>query len=483
MTRNTFLSRGVFQIGPDGLEIPRNFPLGYPEWAAEAVESFVNASVCDLVGAQEAFFRSVGASALAHRAAISRLVGGCYVGDPPDLVVGQEPPPFEGGQCPGTLYNVQFSIRFAQGSPPEIATVGTYGPVEFAGVRVSPTDPTRQQVVALGHTLSGAPETRLAFQTAPGGTVTLTASPVVTAVSGPDNCGSLPSGPVEYPPGVELPPVPVPGEPITPPGVTEPVFPLPNVLVPVVLAYGSAKIDVNGTVNVDVGGFNVSIYPDLSFEIGDRGIDDVDNPGHEFEDEVSDQVRTVGDGVRAVEDGNERIEDAVGANIQGAVSGVGCDGNEVTVGYSGTGLLGVQSQVESAVEVIASLLNGLCPVGGQDPVYELLPLGSFGPVSRRLFFDVDLPDGAEYVFVDATTTFPAYAVAADGNDDQDSVQSRFAQVSFLWNLEGEFFSLPASQQFYSNGAFVVPLGLPSGSKIRISGYPGARFTLSAIRRI
>ena len=467
----------------NGVEINRPVWSPVPEWYFQGLEGFLTSSLCDLVGAQESFFRSTGADALANRASASRAAGGCYVNPPSSLVPSLPPLEFSGGQCP-VVYRVRYSYDFANNGP-FTGSTNLQGPILGSVFNAATGNGSEPDGFGRGGVRYNNPE-QIIWLTAGQLSNYLTGFNItsVERVDGQvDNCGSLPTSPPEYPPGVDVPPAPAPGDELMPPGVIEVPVPGGGLTIPIGFAYGSVNIDANGVINFDLGGINVSLNPDFNVSIGDPPPSGQSPSDQEYQDGVRDALDSIQDRLISLETDVGRLQDEFIDPLDGSISGGLCDGSDITLDYSGTGFVGLANQINVLSIVTSALFQQFCQLLGDDEVLELLPLGSFGGLDERRFFDVDLPADARIVYLDATTTTSPFAYASPGNDDQGAVQARFAQVSFLAREGDEHYALPAENQYYSRGTYIVPWQRAKIDKVRVCLYSRSRVTISCLRKV
>lgn len=172
---------------------------------------------------------------------------------------GRPSSPFTGGQCP-VQYDVSVRITRASGTiqnPFDVGTVRVLGPVQGATFVNLPGNSTRIDVIAApstGHTDGRYAVGSVATNFGGGENVnSATITSVVRVDGNPDNCGS-----------------PTPVIPTLPPGgniVNSPVTYINNegdtVNIPLVIAFGYADIDFNGTVNIPIK-LNFTANPELN---------------------------------------------------------------------------------------------------------------------------------------------------------------------------------------------------------------------------
>jgi hypothetical protein len=268
-------------------------------------------------------------------------------------------------------------------------------------------------------------------------------------------------------------------------------------LAPVGFAYGSATINVNGNVNLNFGGLDVNISPDLGIDIGDDG-----NPGGGFgeeplefpefpeipdysgdfegigdaldtlannQDVLGDAVDSIGQGVGVAIDRIQELKTLLDIDFDDTLRWVGCRGIEDTVGYEGKGLRGL----ESALRALLALVNL-----GSNEYCELLPIPLEGDVILTEFIpsdevdnfvDLDLPPESRIVVVDVVLAKQHYATRRGSSGGNSDRQGRFAVVSFLEELvPGDWVVVGGSvNQYYSLGAYLVP-ATSNPVRIRVS---------------
>lgn len=453
---------------------------GISEHLKKGFESFAVASICDIVGAQEAFFRSIGASALAHRASISRISAGCALAPPSGLVPEFEPPPFPGGQCPGTRYLVDFISGSNQSGFAQSNAVG-FGPFGGFALRPDPARPGWNQLWALMAPSIGEPAQILLqnFRTTDTGVSWTILG--VSVLNGPNDCGNINDpAPVIYPPPNSLPPAPSPGQEIIPPGITTFDLDVNGTVVPVGLAYGSATINLNGNVNLNFGGIDVNISPDLGVDFGDGGDSnpDVDGFGGEPEpfpdipdygpridalgteiENLQTSIESISEDVSVLETAIEVVRQLVNTEIDGIVEYVPCNGQVQTVPYSARGLAGLELLMRVTIDVITLLSAQYCPILPKDSCLGAFISSINIPSSEIDFFqDFAIPGGAKTVILSVDSPRSAYAVRRGSSGDNEDSQKRFAVVCFVAELtDGPLVGISEpSNQYYSVGAYPVP---------------------------
>jgi len=191
-------------------------------------------------------------------------------------------PPFSGGQCP-ILYNIAARAIYSGNAVPggNVVNLQAFGAVQ--GIRFEPPVGNSSRVFILGGNPPGSTSGEqlagsIPYSFSPQDVlVSLTIENVTPAFAGqPDNCGSLPPQP---PGGITAPDATV-GDDITytnNDGI--------DVTVPIVIAYGYANVDVNGTLNIPVA-VQVNLNPvvtfngNLNLQTGDLNVNigDPDSP-------------------------------------------------------------------------------------------------------------------------------------------------------------------------------------------------------------
>lgn len=466
-------------------------------YVLDGLSSFMEAAACDIVGAQEAFFRSIGAEALAHRAAVSRAVAGCYTGELPSLVPNPEAPPFVGGQCPGTRYQVNFIAGSAQAGYPTSNVFG-FGPFGGFELRPDPARPGWRQLKAILAPFVGAAFDILIQNFSPFETGVSWQILDVVVLNGPNNCGNINDGaPPLYPPGQELPPAPAPGQEVYPPGITTIDFDFNGVLAPVGFFHGSANIDINGNVNLNFGGIDVNISPDLGIDIGDDGspgggfgeepVDFPDFPeipdySGDFEglgdaldsignkqDVLGDSLDSVGQGVGVAIDRIQEIKDLLDIDFDDTLRWVSCRGIEDTDGYEGKGLRGLESALKALIALVNLGSNEYCGLLPSAPVGELDSTEFIPSAEIDNWVDVDVASEIRFVSIEVQLTKPGYSVRRGSQGYNEDLQGRFAVVSFLEEFQpGEWIAVGGSvSQYYSLGGYIVPK-TENAVRIRVS---------------
>jgi len=182
------------------------------------------------------------------------------------------PPPFQGGQCVGSLYRVNWSKNNCGSTTPSTGTSTSYGPVApFRRVRSGTvTTPCGTgdsgQVFFDVKNSSGQVIPVLLGSYGPTEVFTVTS---IQTLSGPDNCGSLPPTPQPpYPPTSPRP---------TLPDVDVDFPGLPSITIPLVPVVGIVNVNVDGKItvpvtvnaNFDLGGQNFDIDFNFDVDLGD----------------------------------------------------------------------------------------------------------------------------------------------------------------------------------------------------------------------
>lgn len=467
----------------NGVEVVRSPSSPVPDWIYKGVESFLTAGLCDLVGYQESFFRSLGADSLAHRAAMSRAAGGCYISPPNALSPSQPPRDFDGGQCTTGRYRGRYAAKFRDQAEVTAVWGNFVGPIVAVGIDRAAPNTNGRGYIEFGpsgrnYFVGGGSSPYLEYFKIIE-VVRINSSGAIIA----DDCGSLPLPPVEYPDGIELPPPPLPGQELRPPEIVTVTVPVGDTNIDYGISVGPVTIDLDGRLSFDFGGIDISINPDFSVNIGDPIPSDPSLDEIEYRDRVESALDAIRDRLIALESDVSQVKDEFSRPLDGAISGGLCDGTDVTLDYSGGGFVGLANQVNVLSVVMSFLFQQFCSLLEGDEVLELVPLGSFGGQDNRRFFDIALPSDARVVYLDATTTTGAFAIAASGNDDTESVQARFAQVSFLVTEGTKRYALPAENQYYSRGVYLVPWRLHTIDMVRVCLYPRSRVVVSCLRKI
>lgn len=225
--------------------------------------------------------------------------------EPPDA----PPPPFQGGQCSGVLYNVGWSVSWSQNSAPPLnnqtrsGTVQVYGPV--SGITREPLAGIGFNWFVNGRTAGGAAAkvfvagsgTGSAPYTNPTESIT-----GVTRVDGqPDNCGSPP--PVVPPPAPDYNVIDV-DVTYTDNSGNDITVPIVGVFAPVVIAgngniYAPVRVEIPTDLNLDINGTLDLTTGDINFNFGDQtrlpGIEDCPPPPPGVPDDVPDPPSDVPD--------------------------------------------------------------------------------------------------------------------------------------------------------------------------------------------
>jgi hypothetical protein len=329
----------------------------------------------------------------------------------------------------------------------------------------------------------------------------------VTVLSGPDDCGNInDDAPPLYPPGQELPPAPVPGQEVYPPGITTIDFDFNGTFAPVGFFHGSANIDVNGNVNLNFGGIDVNISPDLGFDFGDDGtpgeqfgsdppefpeIPEIPDYSGDFEglgdaldsignkqDVLGDSLDSVGLGVGVAIDRVAEVKALLDIDFDDSLTWLSCRGEETLTPYVGNGLRGLEAVVRALAVSSNQGATEYCELLPPPPLEGDVVLTEFiESVEIDNFFDRDVDSQTKAVSLDVELARNPYAVrrgSSGGNDDQ---QGRFAVVCFLEEVSAgdwQGISEPINQ-YYSVGLYRVPK-TDNPVRIRVSVSAGSSCT-------
>lgn len=492
---------------PDGIVLfPEDAPIPLSAPIREGLNSFANAAICDIVGAQEAFFRAAGASALAHRASVSRAAAGCYTGNPPSLVPEYEEPPFVGGQC-GVLYDAYFGIQHTSG--PEDGYTNSFWRLRIGGP-VTGWEETQFRpglnIITIYSGGSGVPFVQTGTYSAANYSNPRLLE--LRRIDGlPDSCGNVNDpAPIVYPPGQELPPAPSPGQEVYPPGITTVDFNFNGTFAPVGFFHGSANIDLNGNVNLNFGGIDVNISPDLGFDFGDDGsqgesfgsdppefpeFPDIPDYSGDFEglgdaldsignkqDVLGDSLDSVGQGVGVIIDRVQEVKDLLAIDFDDTMQWVSCRGIEDSMGYEGTGLRGLESALKALLALVNLGSGEYCEILPSAPLAGTVIRSEFFP-AREIdnFFDVDIDSEAKAVSLEISLARPSYSVRRGSDGSEGDLQGRYGVVSFLEEVvSGDWQTMTEPvNQYYSVGLYRVPkTGNPA--RIRVSVSAGSTCT-------
>lgn len=493
-------------VSENGLEFPPAVDFFLPDPVREGFQSFANAAICDIVGAQEAFFRAAGAGALAHRASVSRARAGCYAGSNPPLVPEYEPPPFVGGQC-NIFYRMHSLAALSQGGFHEFTTQNGSAPLLAGPIRsfryyvgggqwrfeAVHNDPEQVTDTSIGVPASLYTSIEL-VQIVPVGGV-------------PDDCGNVNDpAPVIYPPGQELPPAPSPGQEVYPPGITTIDFDFNGTFSPVGFFHGSANIDVNGNVNLNFGGIDVNISPDLGFDFGDDGTsgegfgsdppefpdipepvdysgdfeglgDALDSIGNK-QDVLGDSLDSVGLGVGSAIDRIAEVKALLDIDFDDSLTWLSCRGEEALTPYAGNGLRGLEAIVRALAVSSNQGVSEYCELLPPSPLEGDVVLTEFiESVEIDNFFDRDVDSQTKAVSLDVELARNPYSVRRGSSGENDDLQGRFAVVCFLEEVSAgswQGISEPINQ-YYSVGLYRVPK-TDNPVRVRVSVSAGSSCT-------
>jgi hypothetical protein len=458
-------------------------------------ESFAEAAACDIVGAQESFFRAAGANALAHRAAASRRAAGCYSGSPPPLNVSDEQLPFRGGQCEGARYRVSLTHKL-QGEAEKNSLRSVFGPIDSIDLELLNTGNNREGVIIRARDLhgninivqvdSGGDNQRYDY---------LEINFIVRSDGGVDNCGDLPGFGPQYPPPVEPRPTPTAGSPVFPGGSLNVPVDFGGVTVPVGFIYSPAIINANGNVNLNFGGVDVNISPDLGVDFADDG-----SPGGEFgsdpsefpgfpeipdysgdlgalgdavaavgagQSALSDSVQSVSEGVGVTIDRIQEVKELLAVDFDDTLQWISCREEEEFEPYQGVGLRGIESALRAALTLMNRGAGEYCELLPQEPLAgDVIRTLSLSAQEIDNFFDVDIGVDARAISLEIDLVRNSYSVRRGTSGGNGNLQGRYGVVTFLEEVSvGNWHSCSESvSQYYSLGLYRVP---KNGNAVRI----------------
>lgn len=246
---------------------------GFVEQAGNAAGQAARTVICSGGGLLLDNMPAFGPAGKAARELARGIHGGlCGVPTPPEL--GEPtfpPPPFTGGQCPGVLYAVRYTVteinRFGQTTtyqPPQ-SPLNLTGPITGISVQGPKTVGGRPAFtsVVIAANPSATPNTD---NTANSGFTAAAITNIVRANGQPDTCGN-PPGPPPIPPP-PAPPVPTPPDidlPVTPPGGGPDVdYTFSPRIGPIFIGVGGGLIV---PVNVRINGPNININAPISIPV------------------------------------------------------------------------------------------------------------------------------------------------------------------------------------------------------------------------
>jgi len=482
-------------VSENGLEFPPAVGFFLPDPVREGFQSFANSAICDIVGAQEAFFRAAGASALAHRAAISRRAAGCYTGTPPPLSVSDEPLPFSGGQCSGARYRVTLRAKIV-GLPEVVRGPTVFGPIESIQIESLSVGTNRRGVVIRGRTSSGDPSVNTVHSGLDDQEYEyMVIDSIERTDSGVDDCGDLPGYGPQYPPPVEPKPAPSPGQEVFPPGHLNVPVDFGGINVDVGFFYGGARIDATGNVNLNFGGIDVNISPDFGFDFGDDGASgegfgseppefpefpDIPDYSGDFEglgdaldsignkqDALDNALDSVGQGIGVLVDRVQEVKDLLSIDFDDTLQWVSCRGIEDAVGYEGIGLRGLESALKALLALVNLGSNEYCEILPSPPLVGTVTRSEFFPAQEvDNFFDVTPEPGTKAISLEIELSRPSYSVRRGSSGGEGDLQGRYGVVSFLEEVvSGDWQTMTEPvNQYYSVGLYRVP---KTGNPVRI----------------
>lgn len=424
-----------------------------------ALNDFLIDSQCVLLGALESGTRNAGLTPLANGWAFTRGFNGCYSGAPPPFVKGDDIPPlYEGGQCVGDNYRVRVGYDNSVRGPGVTNNIFP-GPIVDISVIDSPQNPGQDAVAVFHNDQQGVPTFSQVHIGFAGETVTITGIVELTNLSGPDNCGSLPTIPGDYPDGQELPPAPSPGDVIAPGrDIVVPVD-TPGGTVDFGVNIGDATFCQDNSICITVDGVPHRIRPD-------GGIDYApDEPGGS-EPPSSDSSD--------IEDIKELLE----TQIEGEFTWANCEGEPLTAGYSGQGFGVVEGMLQTLLPLVNSGVFQYCSLLSPDEFEgTLLNTTSLPSLEIDTFVDVALDVATKKAVVEVVSSFPQYSVRRDSQGGNDDRQTRFAVVSFVYEIDGEECISWTRNQYYSKGVYDIELISLDSREIRVSLKAGSSATV------
>jgi len=424
-----------------------------------AFNDFLVDSQCVLLGALESGTRNAGLSPLANGWAFVRGFNGCYSGSPPAFQKELPENGYYGGQCEVT-YDATFSIEMENGVQDNQQTAGMLGPI--MGLRTNPNAFSKGVTSRVEYSRDG--ET---WQAAGSGTV----SPLNRAVSEPfnvvvtrrdgqpDDCGNGPQGQEVYPDGQELPP---------PPSDGDVIVPGRDIVVPVDVPGGTVDLGVNigdatfcqdGSICVSVDGLPHRIRPDGGIDVAP------DEPG--ASEPPSSDSSDIQD-----------IKDALEVDIQGEFNWVNCEGEPMTSGYFGQGFGVVEAMFQTMLPLVNSGVFQYCGLLGSDEFQgNLLNTTSLPSSEIDVFSDVALNTATKKVVLDVMSTHPQYSIRRGSNGGNDDRQTRFAVVSFAYEVDGQECVSWTRNQYYSKGVYDIELISLDSREFRVSLKAGSTATI------
>lgn len=416
-----------------------------------AINQFLVDTQCVLLGALESGSRDRGATPLANAWAFLRGANGCYAGSAPSYTkTADVPPQFEGGQCDGTRYELDY-LLVVNGVQLTVGTQFPYGPISEGYITPDPNNGSR---VLAG--FDGRPSVNVPVQfiqiasIAVSDTINEARISSLSPFSGPDDCGSLPPTPGEYPPGQELPPPPSLGD-IIAPGRTE--------TVPVLLPGGTVPI------SIEIG--------DLIYLGGDGVAMDVDGIPHRFAPDGGLDAFPYGDsladGEESPEDILEEVRDELTQDFVGTSTWQTCYSVVAESPYEGKGLAGIKAMLEAQLDTVNTGVSEFCElIEPPQPQDTLIDDDTFPQTEFPAFRDFAVPVDALRLTVTINGFVSAYAVRNSGNDSLNDVQGRFAVISAIVTAEGNDVVAWTENQYYRGGVYGVAGIASQGMKIRVS---------------
>jgi hypothetical protein len=293
---------------------------------------------------------------------------------------------------------------------------------------------------------------------------------------------------------------------VYPPGITTVDFNFNGTFSPVGFFHGSANIDVNGNVNLNFGGIDVNISPDLGFDFGDDGTsgegfgsappefpdipeppdysgdfeglgDALDSIGNK-QDVIGNALDSVGQGVGVAIDRIQEVKDLLAIDFDDTMQWISCRGIEDTVGYEGVGLRGLESAIKALLALVNLGAGEYCEILPSPPLIGTVTRSEFFPAQEiDNFFDVGIEPGTKAISLDIGLSRPSYSVRRGSVGEDGDLQGRYGVVSFLEEVvSGDWQTMTEPvNQYYSVGLYRVPrTGNPV--RIRISVSAGSSCT-------
>lgn len=419
-----------------------------------AFNDFLVDTQCFLFGVLESGSREAGAAPLANGWAFLRGFNGCYSGAQPPYTANVFPPPFTGGQCPGTLYEVDVAWQ-TNFEAPRVQPVQVYGPVEGVFLKNPGTLAGTGELVLIARDISGNElEVGFGFTAAPNYYEYYRVDDVSVVGGGPDDCGDPPAPPPEYPPPVEALPAPSDGQELFPKQYRDTTVDVNGTPVPITIEIGPSTYHTGQGIKIPIDGIPHWIDPDGGIAIDPQG-----DPDEEAADTIQEAL--------------DEIEEKLDEDISGLLEWEKCDGEILEEPFEGSGFSGLKAMIMAMNDISQGGSSEYCPVIAPLPLQgSELSSDVVGPSEIPVFEDVNLPVEAIVVTVDVSGGANMYASGGSSTPPGDKEQARFGVVSLGYQVGSSLKIESVFNQYYRRGVYSIPQS-PSGPRtVRLSLMPG-----------